>query len=65
MTATATTALDVLLDDLREAAWRGDGEAQKNYINLGARREATAMDTLREVDRMIAAAIWQTTGATK
>jgi hypothetical protein len=58
---TALDALDALLADLRDRAWLGDAEAQKNYINLGARREATAAATLREIDRMIAAKVWQNT----
>jgi hypothetical protein len=59
MTATATNATDALLDALLEASWLGDAEAQKNYINLGARREATAMDTIAEIEKMIVAGVWQ------
>lgn len=59
----ARTAIEALLDDLRDKAWRGDGDAQTNYLNVGARKSDTAAATLTEIDRMIAAGIWNTKGA--
>ena len=59
MTGSAEDALAALLTDLREAAWRGDAEAQRQFLNIGARRDATATATLIEIDKMIAAGIWR------
>jgi hypothetical protein len=59
------TALDVLLASLRDRAWRGDGEAQRQFLDIGARKSATAAATLAEIEKMIEAKIWQTTGATQ
>jgi hypothetical protein len=58
---TATNATGALLADLRDRAWLGDGEAQRRFLDIGARKSATAAATLREVEKMIEAGIWQTT----
>ena len=59
MTGTAADALAALLDDLREAAWRGDAEAQRRYLDIGCRRAETARETINEVDKMVAAGVWR------
>lgn len=56
---TSRTATEALLDDLRERAWRGEAEAQKQYVNIGARAANTVQATSKEVDRMIAAKVWR------
>jgi hypothetical protein len=62
---TATNATDALLADLRDRAWLGDAEAQRRFLDIGARKSATAAATLAEIEKMIEAKIWQTTGATQ
>jgi hypothetical protein len=58
------TAIEALLADLRDRSWRGDAEAQTSFINIGARKSDTAAATLAEIDRMIAAGIWNAKGQT-
>ncbi|MEE3502650.1 hypothetical protein [Acidiphilium acidophilum] len=55
------TAIEALLADLRDRAWRGDAEAQTNYVNIGMRRADSAMEVSREIDRLIAANRWNPT----
>ncbi|MDD2706269.1 MAG: hypothetical protein PHU07_13195 [Acidocella sp.] len=43
---------------MREQAWRGDAEAQQNYLNVGARRADSVKEVLAEVDRMNAMGVW-------
>ncbi|MBW4034109.1 MAG: hypothetical protein HIU90_01420 [Proteobacteria bacterium] len=56
---TSRTATEALLDDLRERAWRGDAEAQRQFVNIGAKAAQTVQATSKEVDRMIAAKVWR------
>ncbi|HQT83864.1 MAG: hypothetical protein B7Z58_01805 [Acidiphilium sp. 37-64-53] len=56
---TSRTATEALLDDLRERAWRGDAEAQRQFVNIGAKAAQTVQATSQEIDKMITAKVWR------